>query len=386
MKKILIHWPKFGPYHVGRLNETSKHLTHDAYQVIGLEVSGRQSTYVWQSVIEPCGFYKETTFPEQQYEDLAKRPIKTFTDIYRHINKINPDVIATNGYSTLDSWTLIYWAWRHSRPLILMSDSKEDDFKRNILVETVKRKLISLFSAALCAGRLQKEYLLSLGLKDENIFLGYDAVDNAYFASEVAKVKSNPSAFIHLPGLEKQTPFFLASSRFLPRKNILGLLEAFQFYASSQRSPWRLVILGDGEERMKTEDFINKNNLSEYVTLAGIHQITVLPAYYGLASIFIHPAKQDQWGLVVNEAMASGLPVLVSEESGCSSELVVNGENGFTFKAGDTKTLAMLMENISRGDTNISCMGRKSQEIISRWGLDRFANGFQQAVNKCGNS
>jgi glycosyltransferase involved in cell wall biosynthesis len=114
--------------------------------------------------------------------------------------------------------------------------------------------------------------------------------------------------------------------------------------------------------------------------LAGFRQIEEIPVYYGLAKAFIHPALQDQWGVVVNEAMASGLPVIVSKNCGCAPELVEQGGNGFVFDPLDVAQLADYMLRISSDPVSLEQMGRASLEKISHWGLDRFAEGLYSAA------
>jgi glycosyltransferase involved in cell wall biosynthesis len=108
-----------------------------------------------------------------------------------------------------------------------------------------------------------------------------------------------------------------------------------------------------------------------------------LPAYYGLANAFIHASTTEQWGLVVNEAMASGLPVLVSNRCGCATDLVQEGVNGFTFDPHNVEQLAQLMLKISAcQDVRMSAFGDASRTIISKWGPERFALGLQGAVRQ----
>ena len=146
--------------------------------------------------------------------------------------------------------------------------------------------------------------------------------------------------------------------------------------------PWRLVVLGDGEDKEKLKTLIFKENI-EGVTLAGFHQVEEIPAYYALSNLFIHSALQDQWGVVVNEAMACGLPVLVSRQSGCAGELVQEGVNGFVFDASDIMSLSTLMFQFSSGNYDLGAFGRSSQEIIKNWGTERFAEGIYSAIMCC---
>ncbi len=99
-----------------------------------------------------------------------------------------------------------------------------------------------------------------------------------------------------------------------------------------------------------------------------------------MAGAFVHASTTEQWGLVVNEAMAAGLPVLVSERCGCAPDLVRDGVNGFTFDPYDPGQLADLMLKVSSDQCDRLAMGRASQEIIKDWGPERFADGLMQAV------
>lgn len=216
------------------------------------------------------------------------------------------------------------------------------------------------------------------------IFDGYDAVDNEFFGEQSDKVRRAPDLFRKLPGLEDKRPYFLASGRFIPRKNFSGLLRAYAVYKEqclqNRRESWRLLLLGDGPRRDSILNEIKTLGLQSDVVLAGVQPLQNLPAYYGLASAFIHPALQDQWGLVVNEAMASGLPVLVSEGAGCAYDLVEDGVEGFTFAPEGATGLGQLMYRMSSGQVDLDQMGMAARRKISQWGVERFSQGFYQAL------
>lgn len=227
------------------------------------------------------------------------------------------------------------------------------------------------------------------------------------------------------PSALPSAPFFLASARFIEKKNLSRLIQAYARYRTlcgghrttdnvttdgrkaedkSQKSvvsglvvPWSLVLLGDGELRPALTALRSALGLDASVHLPGFKQYAELPAYYGLAGAFIHASTTEQWGLVVNEAMASGLPVLVSNRSGCATDLVQEGVNGFTFDPYDVEQIAQLMLKISlaRGgeatppgsfsafqDVSLSAFGAASARIISNWGPERFTAGLKAAV-KC---
>jgi glycosyltransferase involved in cell wall biosynthesis len=105
-----------------------------------------------------------------------------------------------------------------------------------------------------------------------------------------------------------------------------------------------------------------------------------LPVYYGLASAFVHVSTVEQWGLVVNEASAAGLPVLVSNRCGCAPELVVEGRNGWVLDPMDALGIASVMVRVSDDPQQAAQMGRESQKIVSAFSPLRFADGLASAV------
>jgi len=115
--------------------------------------------------------------------------------------------------------------------------------------------------------------------------------------------------------------------------------------------------------------------------LPGFKQYDELSAYYGLANVFVHASTTEQWGLVVNEAMVAGLPVIVSNRCGCAPDLVEEGRNGFTFDPYNVDELARLMLKVSRMTENErEAMGRRSREIIKHWTPQTFAENLMKAV------
>ena len=106
----------------------------------------------------------------------------------------------------------------------------------------------------------------------------------------------------------------------------------------------------------------------------------MLPAYYASAGAFVHSALVDQWGLVVNEAMAAGLPVVVSTGTGCSYDLVRDGENGYRFDPEDVEGLAGCLARVAAPDADRAAMGRRSAEIVEGWAPAAFGRGLWEAV------
>jgi glycosyltransferase involved in cell wall biosynthesis len=289
--------------------------------------------------------------------------------------------VAIPGWSHPGALSALLWCLQKRRPAVLMSDSGKDDEVRRQAREATKRCVVRLFGGALVAGAPHAEYACALGLSSDAVFDGYDVVDNAHFERGARQARDGAERARRRLGLPER--FFLASSRFVAKKNLPLLLEAYGDYRRrAGADAWHLVLLGDGALRPVLERRIARPDLAGAVILAGFEQYGALPAYYGLAGAFVHASTTEQWGLVVNEAMASGLPVIVSKRCGCAPDLVEDGVNGFAFDPRDVGALAGLMRRVAAmTEAQRRAMGRAGEAIIAGWGPARFADGLMRAVD-----
>jgi glycosyltransferase involved in cell wall biosynthesis len=370
--RLVIHWPRLGPYHLARLRGAHEYFTARGVSVAALEVAGMDRTYGWKKESGPTSFDRITVFPDRYYDDLTANELKA--GIFAALDSADPTAVAINGYAFKDSRVCLDWCISKKRKAILMTETTSADSSRAFLREVAKRVLLRRFDAAICGGKLHREYLLSLGMPAHRIFNKYDVVDNDYFSNR----RSADADDEGLPGLDDRRPFFLASNRFIPRKNVDGLLTAYQRYRSQFPAGWRLVLLGDGDLGKRLRQRMEDERIQD-VVFAGFRQAEDLRLYYSRASCFIHPAFNEPWGLVVNEAMAAGLPVIVSKGAGCGPDLVEPGENGFLFDPRESEELVDAMVRISRDSGLQERMSRRSREIISEWTIYDFAQNLWNA-------
>jgi 1,2-diacylglycerol 3-alpha-glucosyltransferase len=370
---IAVCFHRLGPYHHARLRAANARRP-----LVAVEFSSVDQTYAWAQVREPTDFDKVTLFDDTDVDTRTRSAIRQ--RMAAALARLDPSVIVVPGWSHPAALAALEWSASRRRPAVLMSDSTAHDERRRWWREAVKRRVVAIGSAALAAGAPQSAYLHALGLRDDAVFSGYDAVDNAYFADRAARARDRAEAERARLGLPER--FFLASSRFVAEKNLLRLLDAYALYRrGAGPGGWRLVLLGDGGLRTEVESRIGRADLASEVLLPGFRQYHELPAWYGLAGAFVHASTTEQWGLVVNEAMASGLPVLVSKRCGCAPDLIQAGLNGFTFDPCDVDQLAALMQRVAAmTDEQRQAMGRAGQRIIAAWGPERFADGLMQAV------
>ena len=364
MKRLVIQWPRLGPYHLARLRATHALCEKEDVELIALETASLDSVYAWREEQQDEPFERVQVFPGKRFEDIT--PADMHREVTRQLDRIVPDAVAIHTYSFPDSRAAVTWCRRNRKGAVVMTDSKADDAERSAPREWVKRLLLGAYDAAVTAGSRSQDYLVSLGFASDAIRLGYDVVDNDYFASRAAT--SEPPAGI-------ETPYFLASNRFIARKNLSLLLGAYQDYRVETERPWPLVMLGDGPLRDQLE-----SEAGEGVVFAGFRQIDEIPGYYAHASAFVHPASVDQWALVINEAMAAGLPVVASTGAGATHDLVLPGENGFRFSPEDRSGLTRALVDMASADS--VRMSRRSREIIAEWGPDLFASSMLSAARE----
>ena len=377
---VVVMWVQFGPYHLARLEATGRYFSSRGVRVIGLEVATKDSQYAWDAEKGAKNFRKVTLFPESDYHSLGHRRISEA--IQRVLGDIDPGCVAINGWAGPEALGALGWCVRNHGASVLMSDSKADDFTRNWWKEFVKSRIARSYGAALVAGTPHRDYAVKLGLPPERTFLGYDVVDNEYFSQGAAEARGRVEELRRRLNLPRE--YFLAVTRLIEVKNVERLLQAYRLYRHhcERSQAWALVICGSGPREDALKAMCKELRLSD-VLWPGFVQIADLPNYYGLAGAFILPSLKDSWGLVVNEAMASGLPVLVSRSAGCCSDLVRDGGNGGTFDSSNVNEMAVAMLRMSQLPLEErQVMGEKSAQIISEWGLERFAEGLWSAVQK----
>ena len=374
--RLAVLFNRIGPYHYARIRAASS-----SFRLTAVEYSNRDSIYAWDETQGADGFDRVTLFKGSRVESLPVRQVRCA--VRDALSWINPEVVAIPGWADCASWAALRWCLSHRVPAIAMSETTAWDGPRQFHREWVKRQLVSGFQAGLVGGNLHRKYLATLGVPAENAFLGYDAVDNEYFTTEVAKIRGQKSEVRMKSGLPEH--FFLASARFVENKNLNRLLKAYHRYRQLAKSEavWDLVLLGDGPLRDSLCSLRSTLDLEPHVLMPGFKQYHDLPAYYGLASAFVHASTTEPWGLVVNEAMAAGLPVLISNRCGCAYDLVQEGHNGFTFDPYDVEQLARLMYRLTLTPKHqLDQLGTNSSEAIKKWGLARFEEGLSHAVRK----
>ena len=365
IKPVLLALHRVGPYHHARFEAAAAVLNQP---LLVLETRPDSQEYPWRFESEECSYtmlrLEGSLNPEQDPpRSVLRQQLRDF--ITTHI----PELIVTVGWADAAYLELLWLGQRRGIPLVVVSDSRTIDMPRHPLKEWLKRQLLKGYTAALVAGSQSREYLEKLGFSAEAIFQPWDVVDNCQFAQLAAQSL--------LPSPEERP--FLCVGRFIPEKNHALLLRAFRIYQLKGGSR-PLVLVGHGpleaEIRCCCADLPDPGEVS----LVPFEQIEQLGSRYAQAHVLILPSQKDTWGLVVNEAMAAGLPVIVSSSCGCEVDLVEDGVSGWRFEANNPQELAdCLRQTDQQSPEARQRMITAARSRLADFSLDAFANGLRQA-------
>ena len=366
MTRVAILFDNFGPYHIARMLGASAQL-----DVVAVEATPGGTEYAWDKPAVPAPLHYLPLAGSGAVREIV-------AELDAKLAPLDIDAIALPGWSSRAAFASLIWARERSIPAILMSETNSWDFARKPVAEWVKRRIVAHYSAGLVTSDSQARYLVDLGLREAAIFRGYNAVDNTYFA-QAAAATTMPGG---LPEAIRGR-YFLTSNRFIEKKNLARLLDAYAAFRrgrSDDPADWPLVLLGDGELRGALEAQRAALGLTAHVLMPGFRQIDELPNFYGTAGAFVHASTTEQWGLVVNEAMASGLPVAISKRCGCAEVLVEDGVTGLLFDPLDTDAITRALGRLT-DRARATALAAAGCARVNAWGPKRFGTGMAEAVH-----
>lgn len=370
--RVALIWPDIGHYHYARSLSLSEKSTLDIATVEISNIAGFEDFRASDGALSAIDCYSLNVSRPLTWKSV-QRPIALLFE------RLHPEVVFVPGWSMVEALVALQWCIAHAVPAVIMSESNQTDKPRRWYEERVKTRIVCLAAAALVGGSPQAGYVKELGMPEELIFSGYDVVDNDHFAVNADAARQLASVLREKHQLPQQ--YLLCCARLVEKKNLFRLIQAFRLVIDRATAPdLHLVIVGPGPLEAELLSLVETLRLSGRVHLKGAKSYDYMPAFYGLAEALILPSTTEQWGLVVNEAMAAGLPVLVSERCGSSVDLVREGDNGFTFDPYDVQAIANAIDRIFSPGCDRSAMGKASRKIIADWGLERFSTGFEAAA------
>ncbi|MDM7935837.1 MAG: glycosyltransferase [Cyanobium sp. CZS 48M] len=356
---LLIALHRIGPYHHARFTAAAAQL-----ELQVLETRPTSQEYPW--AFDPSGHYPIYRLSGQPHPEADAPTVALDRQLHQLLDDLQPEAVVSVGWADRAYQRLLLACHSRHIPILIVSDSRQRDQPRSPAKDWIKQQLLRGYSAALVAGIESRAYLLKLGFPAAAIAQPWDVVDNHCFAATAA--------------LAATEPHFLCVSRFVAKKNHAGLLAAYGTY-QRQGGAWGLQLIGTGPLEAEIRAAIAAVPDPCRVLLQPFQQIKQLSESYRVASAFVLASTSDQWGLVVNEAMAAGLPCLVSSSCGCAADLIEHGLTGWCFDPADPAALTATMHAAERQlPAQRQAMTIAAHARLEAYNPASFANGLQQAL------
>ncbi len=295
------------------------------------------------------------------------------SEVGARIRRGDFDVVLVQGWNARVYWDAIRSCWARRLPVLVRGDSQLRD-DAAIWKRLAKRAAYPLFVHRFAA-------CVSVGTRSEAYFRYYGArrivrsphfVDNAAFAGGAAGARRSAREAWHIAPDDFVALF---AGKLIARKRAPDLIRAM----ARARVPGAVLIAGDGAERRACERL--GRTLGVRVVVAGFLNQRAIPRAYAAADVLVLPsARRETWGLVVNEAMACGVPALVSEAAGCVDDLIIPGETGECFPPGDVDRLAALLRAAATDRETLRRMGDAARAHVARFSAEAAAAGVVEAV------
>jgi glycosyltransferase involved in cell wall biosynthesis len=306
--------------------------------------------------------------------------------VWSEIRSGKYDAVWLHGYNYAVS--LIAWAAAKTGGLpVLMRSETHLGLRRTSVRRRIRDRVLALayrsVDAFLAIGSANRDYYRAIGVSSDRIFDVPYTVDNDRFMSGARAAAPLRSSIRRRLGLPLDLPVVLYASKLTPRKHPDVLLRAVAELQRKGRS-MAVLIVGTGELETRLRELARTLDL-ENAVFAGFVNQSELPDVYSASDVFVLGSEDEPWGLIVNEVMCAGLPVVVSDEAGCQRDLLRDGVNGLRVRAGDVDSLAAALDRLV-GDERERCrMGAASLSIISEWNYERCSKGLTMALAQvCG--
>jgi glycosyltransferase involved in cell wall biosynthesis len=319
-------------------------------------------------------------------------------DARRVLGEGHYDALLLLGWQTMAHVQMLRAAWHLELPVIVRGESTllreparagQRALRRAVWLPVRRRLYGAAFDkvdAFLVIGSRNRDYYRSFGVPDEKCFWAPYGVDNDWFALPRDRRTAARERVRARLGVTDDAIVFASSAKLIEKKRPLDLVEAVAGLRRRGLNAHALFI-GDGEERGRVESHAAQHAIAPSVSISGFVNQRELPDWYAAADALVLPSdSRETWGLVVNEAMAAGLPVVVSDAAGCSADLVRDGENGFTYPCGDVDALADRLSSIARlGMEGRSAFGDRSRDIVKGFAIEVAVRATEEAVESiCG--
>ena len=374
-KSLLFVWEKIGAIHVDRCQAVAEHFKNER-SIVGIEWSGRSARHSLDST-PIVGLRKVTLFPSG-YPKSCQR-LQLAWKLVRSCLSLGRAEIFLSHFENPAVWAAALILRLFRRRVFVMSSSKFDDVERFRFRELAKVLALAPYNGALTSGARAKSYLRFLGMPESKIEFGYNTVS-------IERVRRLSGSTPAPAGVAFHARHFSIVARFVPKKNLSLALQAYRQYSDLVRRPRFLHIVGSGPLESQLRHEVAELGLTEFVTFRGALQIEQVCEMFAYTLALILPSVEEQFGNVVIEAQATGLPVLISDVCGAWDQMVQSGVNGFVFEPDNSIGLAYFMSLLSEDEELWNRMCSAAQEKARAGDVGQFVRGVQLLIGSSSQS
>lgn len=300
--------------------------------------------------------------------------------IVRALLHERPDVLVVHGYTSPTNLLAMLLARMLGVRTLMRGDTRIQKGHSSTLRRWLKRAILSLCDGAIAVGSANRDYYLSLGVNAEGVFFAPFSVDNAAFALPILEQEIHRLGLRSELGVPEEALLVLFASKLIRRKRASDLIDAFA-RVRGQHPRSHLVIVGSGAEEATLRHLASEKG-NGCVHFLGFQNQSELPRTFAACDLFVLPSDNEPWGLVVNEAMASGLPVIVSDDVGAAQDLVANTGAGMVYPCGDIDALAACLEGMLGEEGPRRKMAVRSRDVIQSWDITCTADAIAAAAHQ----
>ena len=335
--RIGLLFAQFSAYHIDRCQAVALRFAGRA-EVLAVEVATSSTTYAWEASGEVAGAHKITLFPGEKYDQIGW--LRRFWRQFKALRGCDTVMIGI-GYNERDVIALSWLLAMLGKQVILLSESKFDDKPRTILTECLKAAVLAPYSSAIVGGHRHIAYFRFLGFRRRSVLPGYDTVS-------LARVRAMGGGAVAPAGADYASRNFIFVGRFVDKKNLLELIAGYALYTKGAgHQARRLVLIGAGAEEPAMRAVAAAQGVSDLIDFPGFLDAGAVAQHLRGGLALVLTSSEEQWGLVVNEALAFGLPAIISAAVGSGDLLVRNLRNGYVIEQGSPQGLAQAMANLA---------------------------------------
>jgi glycosyltransferase involved in cell wall biosynthesis len=300
--------------------------------------------------------------------------------IWGALRDSSPECVVVSGWSTFAAQAALGWCWVAGVPYVLLVESHDAGPKpgwRHAVKRTIVPPLTRGATSVLVVGSLARDSVVSMGASAERVRVFANTIDVAMFAERADRLAARRPLLRAAFGLSVTDVAVLSVGRLAPEKGMATLIQAL---ARARDERLVLLLVGEGPERSRLETLARE--LAVRVIFAGDRPWESMLDAYVAADAFALLSERETWGVVVNEASAAGLPLVLSERVGAANDLLHAGENGMLVPAGDLGAAAEALRILASDPGLRSRMGVRSREIAAGHGYEASVENLVAAVRE----